>query len=497
MAFQRSVIIAVGVSLCAGFLSFFLFRPSAGGFSYGGYGALSVDQACPDRTVGAALVSAGIKTYFSESTQWAYLDDFGELVRVPLDEYSGRLEPFDPRNDGYAEKLRAFFVRDGTRRFFIPLAPLKRDVRKTLTGGLDAALGDIPYTLEFPVPNRPFSRYAVLFAVFGAAVLFSLFLPGPPFPFLALIPLCAPLVFLGYAGMVLTGLLFAFSGSLVPPLGEFFLRFRREGSFSRFRKSRGLPVSSCCSYFMPLLFAVFYGAVLLAGKIPVPSALLVFLSCCGVTGAVLWAESGRGGHVRFRPAPIKKPSVTISTFFRYFKRNCPRAILPWVPAAGLALVLSFLPPEPGMGLPAEGGPAPDAGDYEAHLVFQRSFSLRPLEDAGKSEAYPEYLPYFDYYRYSIGDDGLVTENLGGAVQAGSASYRDSEEFFQEFPPFPLEDLTAFLEGYAPPVNSVRTFGDFILILFILIPSLPFLIRFGRKERKGGSSLVLNDKRIAA
>jgi hypothetical protein len=498
MVFQRSVIITVCVSLGAGFFSFFLFRPSAGGASFGEYGVLSVDQSCSDRTIGRALTSAGIEPFFSESSQWVYLDDFGELVKVPLDEYSERLEPFDPRNDGYAERLRSFFVRDGTRRFFIPLNLEKGDSRKKLAGRLGATLGDTPYTLEFLVRNQPFSRTLILFAVFAAAVLASLFLSEAPFPLVFLIPLCVPLVFLGSPGMALTGTLFAFSGSLTPPAREFFTCRRRLSHKPPDRL--GVPVFSCL---MPLVFAFVYVMILRAGNILFLSALSVLLSCCCVTGTVLWAGTDRDGHIRFHPAPIKKTAVGIPGFFRYFKLNCPRTILPWIPAAIFPLVLSFLQTgadaKPNMELLTKDIPILCAEDYEAHLAFQRSFSLRPLEDAERFKTHPESLPYSDYYRYSIGDDGLVMkagqEDGEGIAQTGFGApvYGD----YGEFPPFPLADFMGFLEGYTPAVSLVRTSGNLIVILLILIPALSSLIRGGRRERKGGSSLVFNDKRIAA
>jgi hypothetical protein len=486
MVFQRSVIIAVCVSLGAGVLSFLLFRPAVDSGPYGGYGVLSLDQSCSDRAVGEALRSAGIETFFSESSQWAYLDDFGELVKVPLDEYPERLEPFDPRNDGYAERLRSFFVRDGTRRFFIPFNPGKGDSPKRFADRLSAALGDTPYTLEFPVHNQPFSRYIILIAFFGAAALSSLLLSEAPFSLAFLIPLCVPLAFLGSIGLVLTGTLFAFSGSLSPPLGEFFARHRNRSC------SRKPSEVSGFSRLMPLVFAAIYGLVFRIGTIPVLTALPVFLSCCCVTGTVLWAESNRDGHIRFQPVSIKKPALGIPAFFRYFKRYCPRTILPWVPAAALALVVPFILPgyiAPGRELMTQNIPVLNAGDYEAHLAFQRSFSLRSLEDTAEYKTYPGYLPYSDYYRYSIGDDGLVMENGEEPVQTDAGR--------GEFPPFPLAALMDFLEGYTPDANTARAPGDLISILLILVPALPSLIRGRRGERKRGNSLVLNDKRIAA
>ncbi|MDR0377314.1 MAG: hypothetical protein LBH70_05920 [Spirochaetaceae bacterium] len=500
MTFQRSVIIAVCVSLGAGFLSFFLFRPAGGGGSSGGgYAVLSLDQSYSDRDVGAALSSAGIETFFSESNQWVYLDGFGELTRIPLDEYPGRLESFDPRNDGYAEKLRSFFVRDGMRRFFISLDRERGNSPARFTDRLSALLGDTPYTVEFLVQNQPSSRYWILFAVFGTAALISLFLSGASLLPALLIPLCIPLTFLGSPGMVLTGTIFAFSGSLIPPLNEFLARCRR-GRFPRRCKPLGgrleFPGFSCI---MPLVFAAVYGAIFCMGNIPVLAAVPVLFACCCVTGAVLLIEPRWNGHLRFHPAPIKKTAPRISAFFRYFQRNYPRTILPWVPAAILALVLPYILTDSNAAPVTEKWedvPVLYAEDYEAHLAFQRSFSMRILEDQEKIKIHPEYLPYSRYSRYSIGDDGLIREDDNAAGKTGVEIV--SSEGYEEFPSFPLTDLMDFLTGYTPAVNSsIHTSGDLISIALILIPALPFLFRLGRKERKGGGALIFNDKRIAA
>jgi hypothetical protein len=480
MAFQKLVVIAVCISLCGGFLNFLLVRPFTDPEPGRGYGVLTLDQACPDRGAGAALTAAGIETYFSESNQWVYLDDFGELLQVPLDEYWDRVESFDPRNDGYAESLRSFFVRDGTRRFFIPLDVGKGDSRNRLAGQVSAALGDTPYTLDFLVHKSSFFSYVALFVVFGAAVLGSLFLSGAPFQMSFLIPLCIPLVFFGPPGLVLTGVLFGFSGSLLPLLRGFFARRRNGGN---------RPGLFTASFLMPPVFAAIYGAVVYLNKIPVPAALWAFFSCSSVLAITQRGESYREGHLRFRPVPIRRPALNLRVFFRFFRQHYPRIILPWAPAAVLAMALLFVLPGSSTGF--EGMTALNAGDYEAHLVFQRFFSLRSL--------YQNDLPHSDYYRYSVDGDGLAVEagpvTWGSPGQTGLApiGYGDDEAF----PSFPLADLAGFLEGYTPDENPVRTPGSLISIGLLLIPVVPSLIWAGRKEGRKGNALIINDKRIAA
>jgi hypothetical protein len=512
MAFQNSVIIAICLSLGACFLSFVSGLCSAGRGTGEGYGVLSLDQGCPDRTVGAALTAAGIEAYYSESNQWAYLDDFGELVKIPLDEYRKRLEPFDPRNDGYAEALDAFFVRNGTRRFYIPLEPGKGDPRKRLAGRVAGALGDTPYSLEFLVSKPPFSRHAVSFVFFGAAVLGSVFLSGRAFQMAFLIPPCVPLVFLGLPGFVLGGMLFGFSGSLCSSLDDFCSRRRRGEQFFR-RPPGSCPGPFSFSQLMPLLFAASYWVIVSLGGVPVRSALPVFISCCVIPGILAGAEPDREGHVRFRPVPIRKPRLNPLVFLYLFKRNCPPAILPWAPASVFALLLSLILPW--------SGPEPDvdaAGDisllysrdYEAHFEFQRSFSLRPL-GAGKNGEFPEHLPSFDsqadsslvpagqgvrshYYHYSIGEDGLITGTAAGNYPFDMEAENPDE---REHPPFLLADLMDFLEGHTPVVNQVHTRNDLISIAFIVALAAPPFIHAGKRERKKRSLLILNDKRVAA
>ncbi|MCL2473083.1 MAG: hypothetical protein FWF26_05325, partial [Treponema sp.] len=90
-----------------------------------GFAVLSLDESQNDREIQELLYSKGIKDFFSESTQVVPVDDFGSLKMVPLDSFRNEIEKFDPRDDGYAQKLSSFFVRDGKRFFFLPLDTVK------------------------------------------------------------------------------------------------------------------------------------------------------------------------------------------------------------------------------------------------------------------------------------------------------------------------------------------------------------------------------------
>ncbi|MDR2479981.1 MAG: hypothetical protein LBD48_11810, partial [Treponema sp.] len=124
MSFKRSLSLLIILSLFSGAALCALagvFNPSAG---RGGYAVLVTDAAIPDKTLRELLVPCE-KGFggppVSESVQWVLLDEFGGLAKIFLDEYESRVAPFDPRNDGYAQKLRSFFVREGKRYVFIPL----------------------------------------------------------------------------------------------------------------------------------------------------------------------------------------------------------------------------------------------------------------------------------------------------------------------------------------------------------------------------------------
>jgi hypothetical protein len=153
-----------------------------------GYAVLSVDAAFPDREVGRRIVAAKFAAakfaadYSSEATQWVFLSDFDTMLRLSLDEYDERLAviaPFrDPRDDGYAARLRAFFVRDdGRRLFFIPFTrPTLREElftrflhqsrsgNREIESALTETLADIPFSLEWLGHDRkPFWLYFALF----------------------------------------------------------------------------------------------------------------------------------------------------------------------------------------------------------------------------------------------------------------------------------------------------------------------------------------------
>ncbi|GHV15960.1 hypothetical protein FACS189493_0820 [Spirochaetia bacterium] len=471
MSFKKPVLISVGISLVLGAFGVFAAEKLIPRGSGRGYALLSLDEVYADRDIAEALDAIGIADYISQSTQWVYLDDFGELRQIPLDRYPDQVESFDPRNDGYAETLDSFFVRDGKRRFFIPLnlGLSNRSGRgiETLASFANrlAAGGLPPYSFEPLLASQPVSWFLILFTL--AAVAAVILSPSRVLA-LALVPPAAGLAFAGSGGLALGGLLFALFSVLLTPLRELFAARRRYGLFRRDAVHRGVYTGE---WVFAAVLALIYGGICVFAAIPPALGLLVSGSFLAVLAAVLWAESNRGyDHVRFFPVPIRLTAVNIPRYSR--------PMFGFTLAALIALILPLAVTGPGLG---EIAGAPDFGapprleDYEDHLAFQSSFSTRPL---GSQER--------QYASYYLGDDGLI---------AGSRDNVDS--LYGDFPPFPLEDLTAFIKGYSRLSGVHNTPRDIIPVLAVVVLSLIGLVPVRGKNRKTGSPLVYHHKQAAA
>jgi hypothetical protein len=476
---SRGIFLCVILSLSAGLggllcaLALRIAPPEAG------YAVLRFDEAVPDRRIGE-LLSAVTEGYISESTQYVLLDDFGVLREIPLDRYAESVAPFDPRNDGYAEKLRSFFVRDGVRLFFVPLAAIPGG-GAGFTAGRGTAFGrriaplfaGIPFSVEYPGQGKPVLLWFVLAAAAGAG---TLFLWKPRLPAAASLPVLCALAPGGPPALALGAILGGFFFLLVEPAGEFFVSLRRGGPGSPPRgriaaNLRPFRFRLALGAFLPVL----YGAGCAAGGVPLFLGIAVFAASLGLVLLSLLAESARGAgldHVRFLPVIIMKPSSPVPAFSRI--------VLTRFLGAALAALLPLL--FPGLRPAAVPEPfaaaLPSAEDYLRHAAFQAGFSWRPL---GGGEG--------PYRHYAAGEDGLLSEVPGG-------------EGAPSFPPFPLEDLAAFLDSPAA-VPGVRPFGEgagplrqlpLIAALALALPALRGPV-WGRNKKK--KMLVYAEKRIAA
>ena len=439
MSFRRSLFILCAVSLISGVVFIFAglaWQPDRG---RGAFAALITSDAVPDREIRRRLGDSLI----SESSQWFFLDDFGAVARVPLDEYDARLLPLDPRNDGYADKLRSFFVRDGKRFSFIPLnvaaggAPVKMPLEKSLP----LLLEGIPFALEFPGLGRPLGVFFVIFAGAAALLLCVRFLPARWRVETAELVFCLPaLVFFGFAGaagFVLCALLAGLAALVREPLREFFVMSRcRDRVFFSGETAKGRFWRNVFQPFKLnwLLAPVFAGGFLCVLLFTVNSllmavaAFLVFAAIFvfSVRAFSLPRDSGR--HMRFVPVALVKNSL--NPVFA-------AVMLPFVAAAlaaGLSACAAPRVSDPA-GLSSLEGELVTEADYLAHAAFQASFSYRPLGRSGG-----------DYLLYTRSGDGLV---------APSDAVREP---LPDVPPFPLKGLMDFL-------FSRRTGKDLEKVLF--------------------------------
>jgi hypothetical protein len=474
MSFRPSLLILIFLSLLTGFLLAAVaavLMPSGTG---GAYAALILDESWPDRKIRELLDD---ETVISEASQWVFLDDFNGLTRIPLDEYRDRVLSFDPRNDGYAERLRSFFVRDGKRLFFIPLG---RDFWGGGTGKFEkrlaASLGDIPFEIEYTGRRKPVWLYAVFFA--GAAI--GSILLSRRLALIFCMPVLAGFSFAGPPGLALAAVFTGLGSLLLAPGGEYFMfrRYRKAKFGYGNSESRTLgdimgPFRACW-----LLTPVFLAALVfitLTGKV---HPLLALGEGAGFTGIFLFSLrtlSRRGasqGHIRFapvliRPVPVKNPVFS-------------RVMLPF---AFFSLLSALLPPVfPGLS-PAgnaaflgEQYPVPGETEYRAHAAFQSSFSYRALGSGGLGEP--------SYFRYDLGDDGLIS---------GKTAYFPPEE---EIPPFPLEELMRFTGtggGVSPEGRGFFTPMDLAPVFVILLFSVPAFIRPARGDKKKKNWLIYKHK----
>jgi hypothetical protein len=369
----------------------------------GAYLVLICDEEFPDRDLRQRLAERGFTGLVSESSQWALLDGFGTLERVPLDEYPARVLPFDPRNDGYAERLRLFFVRDGKRFLFIP-----RD--RGVPGGTEkriaAAMAGIPYSLEYLDFGKPSGFFFLLFVL--CAFVLLLIRRRRSLIILACLPVLVPLALDGAPGFMLAALLAGLTALLREPGLEFFTALHYRRRTAAFSPAVRLPVFFLRDVYEPfklnwLLSPVFPAGCLLIivfSDIALVFSVVVIAAFAGITLFSLWALSrpGSRAHLRFSPLQIIKPAS--------FNIGFAWTMLPFVLSAFVSVFAG--PLAGGSSLPGPAGFAAELGkyavteaEYRAHALFQISFSARPLgrDIPPKTDTYASYM---------LDSDGLVS-----------------------------------------------------------------------------------------
>ena len=460
MSFARSLPVFISVFISAGLGLLAVLMPAAGTRSF--YATLVCSKAVPDREIRERLENQGFTGLVSESGQWVLLDCFGSTEQIPLDQYQARILPIDPRNDGYAEKLRSLFVKDDKRFIYIPLGSLNPAQGEKIEQRLASALGDIPYSFESvrrAAADRPVLLFFILF--FLAVVAFFTVRPlrralrPHAVSLLPCLPALAPLAPGGAAGFALASLLAGCAVIIAGPCLERFTMPQR----------RGLPPALC--WLLPPFLVICYVILAFFSSLPSVFTLLVLVFFGGILAFSLWAALPAGawalngwyskrrnsGHQRFSPVQIVKP-YSFSFAFSW-------AMLPFVAislvltCAGIIFSLSgsaAFPILPSVGAVTE-------ADYYAHYRFQSTFSQRSLHTPGSLYA-PEAFNGMGVYE-------LAPDGLPGQILSGD----EKEPPLSGAPPFPLGDFLGQLNISGHSQTVAYELLSVLLPLFFILPIL--------------------------
>lgn len=487
MSVPRSLPVFLSVIFTAGLWVYGAVFLQTGG-RHGVYAALVCGDAYSDSEIRDRLDGQGFTGLVSESDQWFLLDCFGYVEKVPLVEYEERLLPFDPRNDGYAQKLKKFFVRDGKRFIYIPLAANHPENMETK---IARALNGIPYSLDYSQGAGrsnflPFMMFCLAACAFFAIPALRRLLNARLFTCL---PVLSPLA-LGMApGFALVSLLAGFAALLNEQQG------RKTSAFSRLWQKYGLsgPFNSrwlpACALVACYVFLSF-----LSGLSVHFTFIVLVLFCCvfavsRINDEPQSARGGFSGRINFKKIDVNRLFPPKSRFMPVeilSRRKVTYNFFPvMLPFAAMALALAFA----GFAKPQSAPAAPSAAplpsglvseaDFREHFFFQHAFSLMAL---GKPYAASEGLPAGKLpviAGYELSSNGLIDP---------AATAADNEP--PTVPDFPLGGFLRALgsksqarvkSGNAAPV-------DLLLSLLPVLFILPAFINQKKEKRQGGQTL---------
>lgn len=442
--------------------------------------ALSVSDRLDETDLREGLSSLGFPSAVSESTQRVFLDDFGELKSIALNEYRDFVEPFDPRDDGYAEALRSLFVSSGRRRVFIPLGPLASltDPHKTGERIRRFFAGEDAQVYVHAVPRRTAPQAALLLG----ALVFALPAARPILPLLPCVPAVAALGLLGPAGLVLSGLAFALT-LLLRTVAVEAAHLRSRGQVA------GKAAAALLNDFSPrlaggLAMVLLFMLLGLGASLPPVPLVLGLGSCVLLVWSVPAAAEQRRlrrGRLRFLPLPLIRSGFDLS--------GSARAALPFAAAALCSLILALVLPAAGAGddlsvFLGEGARRITESDFRSHLEHQRSFSFLSLHRGESAGA-------FAYEGYQLGADGLISgsvqKELGPAYNAESIPKTEDA----------AEDLIQLLDASVRGGGSALTLGETAAVLFVLVLCIPSAVVRPRRMGRRGALTIHGEKRAAA
>ena len=501
MSFFRSVLLASLISLLAA-LALLLLGSAMGYEEFrGGYAVLTTDASIADREIRSLLESS---EYFfggspvSESSQWVLLDEFDSIKRIPLDQYSSRIFSFDPRNDGYAGKLRDVFVKDNKRFLYIPLVAGNWN-SSLLDKKFNELLGDIPFSVEYYGIGRPLTLFFVVYAAACACLLLMCYLKRKTHRsivnIIPMIPVLSSLCFFGAAGIGAAAVLFALFIMLKEPLNELINPPPLREKTLKFKTIYREVISPYRYYW--LFLPVFAGA--LAVLVIFSQLHLLFLLAVSAASFAVFFFSLK--IVTFCGVEHRKFNPLVIVRQRFPEFIFPGYILPF--AAGAVFTIFFMPFMSGsFDYNKKFDIFVTEQYYYEHIAYQVSFSTHQMGTF--SAAFP------DFY---IDKDGLPSMDIGKVTQSVRIG---------DYPPFPLRHLMEFFNNVNNGVKTDTTGGSagvsqkwsLLVLLLFLFPGLIIvkndentdnvnydgIKRFSTSSRQTGlnwnKSLLYNNKKIS-
>ncbi|MDR0496206.1 MAG: hypothetical protein LBH42_01175 [Treponema sp.] len=471
-------LISVGCSFLV-FLLFMAFSSPDYGMAEEGYLILAFDESQNDRLIQEILSGAGMESFVSESSQKVFIDDFDAFKSIQLDSFYSEIEEFDPRNDGYAAKLKSFFVREGSRFFISPVKDIHVKGTANLKRLLDTFIKDTSYSITVLGARQTFFRYFLLLA---AGCAFTLYFSRARRQFVYQLPLLVAMGWGGSSSLVLAAILCGMWELLREPLGE--LSVSRRFERTNYPGTGFNGIMECLKPFRLNLFLVFvFFALLIVFSVIVSLPIIVMTASC-VCFFFLYFLSFRferervrkNLHIPFTPVLLFPVRLKTFSFFPF--------LLPFGILTLLALCLpkafvssgentSFLDPRYYI----------STEEYEKHIFFQHSFSYRSLNHLHEQQSGYGPLMEESNLRYYLGEDGLIAENT-------NTGFPVMEDIV-----FPLEKLMSFLINYKTSdmrFSAVTGLEEWISVGIILAVCILDLIWPGILHKK--RDLVFGDKR---
>lgn len=469
MSYFHSLFLLLLISISAAFLFLYLGSEINPPEYRGGYAELAFDESLDEKTLIPLLGSISFGgPPVSESSQWVMLDEFGEVSTIQLNEYLKRINSFDPRNDGYGNRLKNFFVRDGKRHVYIPLKE-GSSVPASLEKELNISLENIPYTVNYHGIGKPLRFY---FALFAAASLFLLVIcciqikkktgiSGLLFPLACL----SSLAFFGAQGIAAAALTLGMFAMLREPLNEF-ISLSRCGGMSKNQRKKQMAGDvfkpyKFCWFFLPVFLAAVSVITYLSG------ITIWFITAVFIVSLLIFLFSLKtisllkSRRRRFSPVLIIKritPEFGFSVYMLPFVLAVFAALL--ITPSFSGTVISSVDPEFLI----------DEKEYFSHLEYQSSFSIRRLGGEASSA----------YSSFKWDKDGLPAPN---------SSQTQTHFNKNNYPPFPLKHLMEFLNNAytgkkIAPDSGYFGFTTGYISLFIIM--LFFIPAFFLKKKSGFS-----------